>query len=150
MKLKDVKDVLTFAAFRPEPDDSTAPWSKRFPRQRSLLLNFDQTWRLRYGVGDIHHHKFWGQILRWGTGENLRAGDEFIRVGTDKLSYTSGQEVVVLGKLLDERHRPLARGQHRGLPLGQREAPVFRVRVPTREPGDRERLALRVPQSDAS
>lgn len=48
MKLKDVKDVLTFAAFRPEPDDSSAPWSKRFPRQRSLLLNFNRdgvTWR---------------------------------------------------------------------------------------------------------
>jgi hypothetical protein len=48
MKLKDVKDVLTFAAFRPEPDDSTAPWSKRFPRQRSLLLNLNRdgvTWR---------------------------------------------------------------------------------------------------------
>ena len=39
MKLKDVKEVLTFAAFRLEPDDSTAPWSKRFPRQRTLLLN---------------------------------------------------------------------------------------------------------------
>ncbi len=48
MKLKDVKDVLTFAAFRPEPDDSSAPWSKRFPRQRSLLLNLNRdgvTWR---------------------------------------------------------------------------------------------------------
>lgn len=42
MKLKDVKDVLTFAAFRPEPDDSTAPWSKRFPRQRSLLINLSR------------------------------------------------------------------------------------------------------------
>jgi hypothetical protein len=42
MKLKDVKDVLTFAAFRPEPDDSSAPWSKRFPKQRSLLLNLSR------------------------------------------------------------------------------------------------------------
>ncbi len=42
MKLKDVKDVLTFAAFRPEPDDSSAPWSKRFPRQRSLLINLNR------------------------------------------------------------------------------------------------------------
>ncbi len=39
MKLKDIKDVLTFAAFRPEPDDSSASWSKRFPKKRSLLLN---------------------------------------------------------------------------------------------------------------
>jgi len=48
MKLKDVTDVLTFAAFRPEPDDYSAPWSKRFPRQRSLLLNLNRdgvVWR---------------------------------------------------------------------------------------------------------
>jgi hypothetical protein len=39
MKLKDIKDVLTFRAFRPEPDDSTAPWSRRFTRESTLALN---------------------------------------------------------------------------------------------------------------
>ncbi len=48
MKLKDITDVLTFASFRPEPDDPSAAWSKRFPKQRSLLLNFSRdtiTWQ---------------------------------------------------------------------------------------------------------
>ena len=48
MKVKDIKDVLTFAAFRPEPDDSTATWAKRFPKKRSVLLNFGRdsvSWR---------------------------------------------------------------------------------------------------------
>lgn len=39
MKLKDIKDVLTFAAFRPEPDDRLAAWTRRFSNQRTLLLN---------------------------------------------------------------------------------------------------------------
>ena len=39
MKLKDLKDVLTFRSFRPEPDDSGAPWRKRFPREKTLLLS---------------------------------------------------------------------------------------------------------------
>ncbi len=39
MTLKDIKDVLTFRAFRPEPDDSTAPWSRRFIRESTLALN---------------------------------------------------------------------------------------------------------------
>jgi hypothetical protein len=39
MKLKDIKDVLTFRAFRPEPDDSTAPWARRFTRENTLALN---------------------------------------------------------------------------------------------------------------
>jgi len=48
MKLKDIKDVITFAAFRPEPDDSSASWAKRFPKRRSLLLNIGRaavSWR---------------------------------------------------------------------------------------------------------
>ncbi|MEO6847873.1 MAG: hypothetical protein ABI443_09900 [Chthoniobacterales bacterium] len=39
MKVKDIKDVLTFAAFRPEPDDSSATWLRRFPNKKTLVLN---------------------------------------------------------------------------------------------------------------
>lgn len=42
MKLKDLKDVLTFRSFRPEPDDSSAPWRKRFPREKTLLLTLSR------------------------------------------------------------------------------------------------------------
>jgi len=48
MELKDIKDVLTFAAFRPEPDNSGAPWAKRFQGNRVLLLNIGKdevSWR---------------------------------------------------------------------------------------------------------
>jgi hypothetical protein len=48
MKLKDLADVLTFAAFRPEPDDAAAPWTRRFPKERTLLLNVGKnrtSWR---------------------------------------------------------------------------------------------------------
>ncbi len=38
MKLKDIVSVLNFSAFRPEPDDSSAPWPKRFPKETTLLL----------------------------------------------------------------------------------------------------------------
>jgi hypothetical protein len=43
MKIKDIKDVLTYAAFRPEPDDGSAVWTKRFPKQRTLFLNVGRT-----------------------------------------------------------------------------------------------------------
>jgi hypothetical protein len=39
MEFRDIRDVLTFAAFRPEPDNATATWSKRFPNRRSVLVN---------------------------------------------------------------------------------------------------------------
>jgi hypothetical protein len=49
MKLKDIKSVMNFEAFDPEPDDNSAPWRKRFPKKRTLLLNLSRkrvTWRL--------------------------------------------------------------------------------------------------------
>lgn len=49
MKLKDLKDVLTFAAFRPEPDDGSASWPRRFPTKKTLLLNVGKnhtTWKM--------------------------------------------------------------------------------------------------------
>ncbi|MFZ4763529.1 MAG: hypothetical protein ACOYMN_01145 [Roseimicrobium sp.] len=46
--LDDIKGVLNFSAFRPDPDDSEIPWSKRYAGKRSLLLNVSRThttWR---------------------------------------------------------------------------------------------------------
>jgi hypothetical protein len=46
--LDDIKGVLSFAAFRPDPDDPDMPWQKRFQGRRSLLLNVSRTqtsWR---------------------------------------------------------------------------------------------------------
>jgi len=56
MKLKDIKNVMNFESFHAEPDDSTAPWVKRFPKKRSLLLNVSRkrvTWRVLEKDGSL-------------------------------------------------------------------------------------------------
>ena len=60
---------------------------RSFGQGKVLMLTTDQSWRLRHRVGDTRHHRFWGQVLRWGSGEKLRAGNTFVRLGTDKLRY---------------------------------------------------------------
>lgn len=48
MKGADILSILNFSAFRPEPDDPSAIWRKRFPGQRSVLLNLGRSsasWR---------------------------------------------------------------------------------------------------------
>lgn len=72
-----------------------------------LFLNSDQSWRFRYGVGDTYHHRFWGQVMRWGAGPNLRSGGELIRLGSDRLSYTPDDPVTVTAKVLDAERRPV-------------------------------------------
>ena len=72
-----------------------------------LFLNSDQSWRFRYGVGDTYHHRFWGQVMRWGAGPNLRSGGELIRLGSNRLSYTPDEQVTVTAKVLDAERRPV-------------------------------------------
>ncbi len=48
MTLRDILAILNFAAFRPEPDDSTASWRRRFPSQRTALMSIGRStlsWR---------------------------------------------------------------------------------------------------------
>lgn len=42
MELKDIKDVLTFAAFRPEADNPRFAWPQRFPKRKSVLVNISR------------------------------------------------------------------------------------------------------------
>jgi hypothetical protein len=48
MLLDEIKSVLTFAAFKPDSDDASVPWSRRFEGKKSLLLNVSRnmtSWR---------------------------------------------------------------------------------------------------------
>ncbi|RYD34558.1 MAG: hypothetical protein EOP86_10690 [Verrucomicrobiaceae bacterium] len=75
-----------------------------------VMLTFDQTWRFRYGIGDTAHHRFWGQLLRWGAGESLPSGTEAVRLGTDRLSYLPGQAVTVRSRLTHPDSGPVLKG----------------------------------------
>ncbi len=49
MQLAHIKNLLTFAAFRPEPADPAASWGQRFANQKTLLLNVNRntvTWQI--------------------------------------------------------------------------------------------------------
>ncbi|MBR1921486.1 MAG: VWA domain-containing protein [Kiritimatiellae bacterium] len=71
---------------------------------RVLMLMTDSMWRLRSKSGDQLHHRFWGQIMRWGAGEKLRNGNLYVRIGTDQLRYGAGETVKVFARFLDEKH----------------------------------------------
>ncbi|HUS46574.1 MAG TPA: hypothetical protein VM098_00530, partial [Phycisphaerae bacterium] len=72
-----------------------------------LFLSFDRTWRFRYRIGDTYHHKFWGQVLRWATGDKLAAGTRLVRIGTSKSRYGPEENVKVEAKILNADFDPL-------------------------------------------
>ncbi|MEO5917816.1 MAG: hypothetical protein ABIS50_26525 [Luteolibacter sp.] len=71
------------------------------------LLLTDRTWRLREGAGDLYHHRFWGNLVRWGAGPVLRSGGARARLGTDQLTYTPDDRVKVTARLRDQSLKPV-------------------------------------------
>ena len=68
----------------------------------------DRTWRLREGAGDVHHHRFWGNLVRWGAGPLLRAGSDKVALGTDQLTYTADDPLTITARLRDANLNPVA------------------------------------------
>jgi len=74
---------------------------------RVLYVGIDSTWRWRLKTGDLYHHRFWGQVIRWAASDRpLVAGNQFVRFGPREPVYRSGQPVDVLMRI-GEQARPL-------------------------------------------
>jgi hypothetical protein len=74
---------------------------------RVLFLGFNRTWRLRYRVGDLHHHKFWGQVVRWAMAGTPPFGNAFARIGTDRPVYAPDHAVRVRARLVQADWQPI-------------------------------------------
>ncbi|MGI5868008.1 MAG: hypothetical protein ACOX9C_00995 [Kiritimatiellia bacterium] len=100
--------VAAFAELRRQEMRQALVVAQPYGMGKVLMLLTDQTWRLRYQIGDTHHHRFWGQIMRWAAGEQLRAGNAYARMGTDHITYTPDEPVRIRARLADASFTPLA------------------------------------------
>jgi hypothetical protein len=57
---------------------------------RVIYLAAPVTYQLRYQNGDLYHHRFWGQLLRWAIAREMSAGSKTVRLITDKPTYNKG------------------------------------------------------------
>lgn len=76
-------------------------------RGRVVFLSSDETWRFRYRIGDTYHHRFWGNMLKWGAGIKLRDGNAYVRIGTDRIHYSPGSPVKIRARLMSAESLPL-------------------------------------------
>ena len=114
--------VLAYAAEPNRANPNRAADAEQ-QRQRALMLwhrvgagkvlqmNFDESWRLRYGIGDRLHHQFWGQIVRWCASDRLSVGTDLVRLGTDKIIYRVGETIKVKARLLDAQRNAVVDGE---------------------------------------
>ncbi len=115
---------------RTEREASSLIAWQTFGKGRVLFVGLDSTWRWRYKIGDKHHHRFWGQLIRWATADKLLpGGTSTVRFGTPRTTYEPGQDIDVRVRLAKELEALPAR------PPGDRpyQALVLRVLPDGRE-----------------
>lgn len=104
----DLSSALSRLAQRKEREAKNAILvAQQVGNGKVAMMLTDRTWRLREGVGDVYHHRLWGQLVRWGAGPNLRSGTSSVRLGTDNLSYTGDDRIQITARLLDEEKNPV-------------------------------------------
>ncbi len=104
----DLSNALSRLAQRKEREARNAILvAQQVGNGKVAMLLTDRSWRLREGVGDIYHHRFWGQLVRWGAGPNLRSGTASVRLGTDHLSYTGDDKLQITARLWDAEKNPV-------------------------------------------
>ena len=90
-----------------------------------VWMGLDSTWRWRHRVGDLYHHKYWGQMARWAADNKVAAGNEFVRFGPQVTDSVSGDDVILLARWVPSFLRKN--------PNLEAEAEVFRIGKDGRE-----------------
>ncbi|QDU47181.1 hypothetical protein Mal52_57090 [Symmachiella dynata] len=60
-----------------------------------LWLGIDSTWRWRHRAGDRYHHRFWGQLARWGARQQSLGGTDSVKFGFERSDIAQGETAVV-------------------------------------------------------
>jgi hypothetical protein len=66
---------------------------------RVVYLSAPVTYQLRYQNGDLYHHRFWGQLLRWAIAREMSTGSKTVRIITDKTTYSKGDTAQIAVRL---------------------------------------------------
>ncbi|HYE99989.1 MAG TPA: PA14 domain-containing protein [Planctomycetota bacterium] len=82
---------------------------RRFGAGRVLWAGFDESWRWRYEVADLHHRRYWNQLVREIMEPPFTVRDERVSLGVGKLVYGPGEPVEVRARLRGDDGRPLAK-----------------------------------------
>ena len=99
-KRKPAASVLLAPSESKDDADTGILVQQNYGFGRVLFLGLDSTWRWRFRVGDVYHHRFWGQLARWSAAEKLLpAGNRFVRYGPREPVYAEGQEAELAVRL---------------------------------------------------
>ncbi len=70
-----------------------------------LYIGHDESWRWRYGIGDLYHQKFWNQAARWIMEPSFPVEDKYVALDTGPLMYKPGEQARIRVRLRDAEGR---------------------------------------------
>jgi hypothetical protein len=66
-----------------------------------MWIGTDATWRWRFRAGDLYHHRFWGQVVRWAAAGKLAVGNDWVRFGPDRSQIAEGEGARLVARFTD-------------------------------------------------
>lgn len=66
-----------------------------------LYHSFPETYRWRYRTSEVYFGRYWSQMIQFLASSKLAAGGQDVFLETDRAEYFRGEQVQVLGVLLD-------------------------------------------------
>jgi hypothetical protein len=84
---------------------------RRFGAGRVLYSGFDETWRWRYEVADLHHQRYWNQVIRELMERPFAVRDERVSLGVEPLVVAPGEKPAFRARLRDAEGKPLEKAE---------------------------------------
>jgi hypothetical protein len=82
---------------------------RRFGAGKVLYSGFDESWRWRYEVSDLHQTRYWNQVVRDIMEPPYAVRDARLSLDAGAPVYASGESATIRARLRDAQGRPLAK-----------------------------------------
>ncbi|NBV24264.1 MAG: VWA domain-containing protein [Proteobacteria bacterium] len=90
---------------------SAAAVYRRYGAGKTLYLAFDESWRWRFKVGDLHHQKFWNQTAKFVMESPFAVQDRFVSLDSGALNYDPGATAEIRTRILDAQGQAMSRAR---------------------------------------
>jgi hypothetical protein len=80
---------------------------RRYGAGTVLYASFDETWRWRYEVGDLHHERYWNQAIRQIMEPPFAVRSARVSLDSGKPVYAHGEQAAIRARLREADGRPM-------------------------------------------
>ncbi|MEX0775550.1 MAG: PA14 domain-containing protein [Phycisphaeraceae bacterium] len=89
--------------------------TRQYGAGRVWYQAFDESWRWRYEVADLHHDRYWHQVANWVIEKPYAARDTHVALNVEGLTFQPGDSAEVTIRVQDGLGRPMFDAQAQAL-----------------------------------